>query len=94
MSIKLHNSEQFESIFIMLDPNKQPIAWKNRIESLMNSGMTSQEAEAFCYKTPIEMEFYYDKSAGLYMVETEAVEAGTIYNPYDGVLMEDMDEEE
>lgn len=89
--MKLNNSDDYESIEVFVDPVKHPIAFKNRVASLMESGMTEEEASEFA-RQPLEMELYYDKDAGLFLVESEAVECGTIYNPYDGQLMEGFDE--
>ena len=91
--MKKHNSQQYESIMISLDPIKQPIAYKNRVESVMCSGMTREEAEIYALEE-IEMEFYYDLNAGLFMVESEAVEGGTIVNPYSGEYLDDEDDED
>jgi len=91
--MKLHNSDQYESINILLDKHKHPIAFENRVQSLVNSGLTRKEALDFVRTTAIELELYYDKDAGLFGMEAEAVESGTIYNPYSGELMEDAEEE-
>ena len=37
----------------------------------------------------IELEIYYEKGTGLFAVESEAVESGTIYSPYTGELCEE-----
>jgi hypothetical protein len=36
---------------------------------------------------------YYNPNAGLFLVECDAVESGTIYDPYSGELMEEFDDE-
>ena len=90
--MKLNNSDQYESISIILDSVKNPIAFEQRVQSLVESGVPREEAENEVSTTPIEVEMYYDKDAGLFLVEAEAVESGTIYNPYSGELMEDAEE--
>ena len=37
------------------------------------------------------MEIYYEKHYGLFAVESEAVESGTIYSPYSNELCDDVD---
>ena len=87
--MKLNNSDQMESYVIRLDEDTNPIAFKNRVESLISSGLTESEAKKVASE-PIHVEMYYDKNAGLFLVESDGVEAGTIYNPYSGKLMEDF----
>ena len=90
--MKLHNSDQYESINVLIDEHRQPIAFKNKVDELVESGMIQEEAETFVRTTPIELEIYYSKFEGLFGVEAEAVESGTIYNPYSSKLMEDAEE--
>jgi hypothetical protein len=90
--MKLNNSDNYESIFIQLSKEKTPIAWEQKVLSNINSGLTREEAEKEADKK-IEVEMYYDADAGLFLVEAEAVESGTIYNPYSGELLEESDDE-
>ena len=89
--MKKHNSEEMEIISIGLCPSKHPIAYKNRVESLILSGLNQEEAELEALE-PIDMEFYYDINNGLFMVEEGAVESVDITNPYTGELMEEFKE--
>jgi hypothetical protein len=89
--MKLNNSDNYESITIQLSKEKTPIAWEQKVISNMNSGLSREEAEKEADKT-IEVEMYYDADAGLFLVEAEAVESGTIYNPYSGELIDEADE--
>lgn len=88
--MRLHNSDEYESIKIWIDPIQHPIAFKNRIKSFEYSGMTEEEVIKMASQ-PIEMELYYDSDTGLFMVEPEAVESGTIYHPYTGTIMDDAE---
>jgi hypothetical protein len=90
--MKLHNSEQMENMQIFLSKEKTPIAFEQRVLSLINSGVNREEAEQMASE-PIDVEMYYNVDAGLFLVECDAVESGTIYDPYSGHLMDDMDEE-
>ena len=86
--MKLNDSDSYESIKISLNKDDFPIAYENRVISFMNSGLNRQDAEREAGR-PIELELYYDTENGLFGVEAEAVEAGTIYNPYTNELMEE-----
>ena len=86
--MKLNNSDNYESVTITLSKEKTPIAWEQRVQSLVNSGMLVEEAIIFANE-PIEVEMYYNIDAGLFLVECEAVESGTIYDPYSGELLEE-----
>lgn len=90
--MKKHNSDQYESIDVWIDEHRHPIAFKNKVEELVEGGMTEQEAINFVRTTPIELEIYYKKDAGLFGVEAEAVESGTVYDPYSGKEMDEADE--
>jgi hypothetical protein len=90
--MKLNNSEQMETIKIVLSKEKTPIAWEQRVLSLINSGFNRDEAEKIASE-PIDVEMYYNQDAGLFLVECDAVESGSIYDPYSGELMDEFDEE-
>ena len=90
--MKLNNSEQMEGMVVTLSKEKTPIAFEQRVLSLIDSGLTREEAEKEATQ-PIHVEMYYNPNAGLFLVECDAVESGTIYDPYSGELMDDWDEE-
>ena len=46
------------------------------------NSMSREEAESVIKDMEIELEIYYEKGYGLFAVESEAVESGTIYSPY------------
>ena len=89
--MKLNNADNYEPIKIHISKDKHPIVWENRVQSLMNSGLNREEAENAATGN-IDLELYYDPNTGLFAVESEAVESGCIYNPYDGHLMEKWDD--
>lgn len=89
--MQLNNSDNYESIRVQLSKEKTPIAWEQRVQSLINSGITREQAEAVADST-IEVEIYYNPDAGLFLVESEAVESGTIYDPYSGELLDQAEE--
>ena len=90
MAVKLNNSEQYEPITIRIDKNVAPIAYNNKIEELVEQGAypTKEKAEKDNPYFEIVCELYYEKEDGLFAVESGAVESGTIYSPYNGVLCE------
>ena len=88
--MKLNNSDNYESVTITLSKEKTPIAWEQRVQSLVNSGMLVGDAMLVANE-PIEVEMYYNIDAGLFLVEVEAVESGTIYDPYSGELLENFE---
>ena len=89
--MRLNNSEEMETMQVLLSKNRTPIAFEQRVLSLIDSGLTREEAEIEA-TNPIDVEIYYNPNAGLFLVECEAVESGTIYDPYSGELMDDWDE--
>ena len=93
MAVKLNNAEQCEGIFILIDKEQYPIAYRNKIEELVEQGAYA-DAELAEFHNPtfeMECELYYDKHSGLFAVECGAVESGTIYSPYSGELCEEFD---
>ena len=93
--VKLNNSDEYESIgTIKLTKEKFPKAFKAKVEELLEEGVckTEEEAEEIVKDIDFELEIYYEKGTGLFAVESEAVESGTIYSPYTAELCEDADE--
>ena len=84
--IKVNNEDCYESILVILDENKYPIAHQMKLEELMEQGAFESEAEAkeWINTTPIELELYYEKHSGLFAVEAEAIDSGmeSLCSPY------------
>ena len=76
----IHETETFD---VILNRHKNPISFKNKVDELMEEGAfdTREEAEKWVENTPITLELMYEKSYGLFAVESEAVDAG-LYSPY------------
>ena len=92
MGMKLNSVEEYEPIgTIKLTKERFPIAYNNKIEELLEEGAceTREEAEKVMKDAEFNLELYYHKGYGLFAVESEAVESGTIYSPYDGSLCEE-----
>lgn len=93
MAVKLNSAENFERLIIIVDKEQYPIAYRNKIEELVEQGCynTIEKAERDNPTFEIDCEIYYDKHSGLFAVECEAVESGFIYSPYSGELCDDCD---
>lgn len=92
MAVKLNNSDTYEHLCsVELTKDKFPIAYENKVQELIEEGCADsrEEAEAQIKDMKIELEIYYEKGTGLFAVESEAVESGTIYSPYTGELCEE-----
>lgn len=73
-----------EVIEVLLTPTKFPIAFKNKVDELMEQGAfkTREDAEQWVQTTPICMEILYEKHSGLFAVESEGLESGGLVSPY------------
>ena len=93
--MKLNNANQVEAIDITITKEKYPIVFENKVQELMDDcGMTREEAENEVEGMVIECEIYYHKSCGLWATEQGHVESGIVYDPYDGEVCEELDEEQ
>ena len=74
--IKVNDVDCYESIMVILDEKKYPIAHQNKVDELIECGAFESVAEAkeWVNTTPIELELYYEKKAGLFAVESDAIE--------------------
>jgi hypothetical protein len=91
--IKVNNEDCYESIMITLHEDKYPIAHKNKVDELMEQGCFDdrEEARKWVNSTPIELEIYYEKDAGLFAVEAEAIYScsESLCSPYTKALFEE-----
>lgn len=88
--MRKHNADEMETIEIYLSETHTPIAFQKKVDELIENGLTADEAKQFVRTTPILMEMYYEKNAGLFMVEAEAVECADISSPYTREYLEDF----
>lgn len=102
MAVKLNNSDEYESLGVDLFTSKNtiklskeltPKAFQAKVEELLEEDVcgTVEEAEKLVNSMVFELELYYEKGTGLFAVESEAVESGTIYSPYTAELCEECD---
>ena len=100
MAVKLNNSDDYEALgadlFITMNTIKlskelTPKAFQAKVEELLEEKVceTQEEAEKLVESMEFELELYYEKGTGLFAVESEAVESGTIYSPYTAELCEE-----
>jgi len=82
--IKKPGSE--EIIKVQLSKEHTPVAYQKKLEELVETGAfdTQEEAEKWLNQNPIVLEIYYEKGTGLFAVESEALECGTVKSPYTG----------
>ena len=73
-----------EVIEVRLTPYKYPIAFKNKVDELLEQGAfnTKEEAEKWVMETPFVLELIYDKHSGLFAVESEALENSSIFDSH------------
>ena len=93
MAVKLNSAENFERLIIIVDKEQYPIAYRNKIEELVEQKCydTIEDAERDNPTFEMDCEIYYDKHSGLFAVECGAVECGTIYSPYSGEICDDCE---
>ena len=92
MAVKLNNSDEYEHLCnVKLTKEKFPKAFQAKVEELLEEKVceTQEEAEKLVESMEFELELYYEKGTGLFAVESEAVESGTIYSPYTAELCEE-----
>ena len=84
MAIKINEPNHEEVIEVRLSREKTPIAFKEKLDELMEEGAfdTEKEAIEWIEKTPFVMELYYEQGQGLFLVESEAIDNCDIVSPY------------
>ena len=93
--VRLNNSDEYESLgTFKLSEEKFPKAFAAKVEELLEQKVcsTEEEAKRIVRDMEFELEVYYEKGTGLFAVESEAVESGTIYSPYTAELCEQASE--
>ncbi len=96
--MKLNPDDKIETIEVILTEDKYPIAYKNKLDELMEQKAFPSRKEAIRWlsKTPIVLELYYEKHSGLFAVESGALEANpeSIRSPYSGEPFTEEEEQD
>lgn len=81
--MKANNAENVELLTIRLSKDKTPIAFENKVQELMEEcGYSREDAESTLSNMEFEMEIFYEKGKGLFILESDAVESNCTYSPY------------
>lgn len=75
------NSDECESMRIHIDRINHPSSYYSKFLSYINSGDTIERANNVT-SASIDMEVIADSNGAIFLVESDAVESGTIYSPY------------
>jgi hypothetical protein len=88
--MKANKVGQEETISVLLTRRTFPIAFQNKLKEIMELGTFDNEEEAtrWIESTPIILEIMYEKHAGLFAVESEAIESCYLMSPYSGEEIE------
>jgi hypothetical protein len=85
-----------ETIEVRLNRKDHPRAFQKAVESLMESGLSKEEAIKSVATTPFVLEVAYSTNRGLFAVESEALDflREEMFDPYTGenVVVEDEEE--
>lgn len=96
MGYKINKPEEAELVEITLTERDFPIFFEQKVEELMtNCNMLREEARREAEGMKFEIELCYQKSSGLFAIETEAIDScgSSLFNPYTGEHLEDYDED-
>lgn len=85
-----------ETIEVRLNKKDHPRAFQKAVESLMESGLSEEEATKSVATTPFVLEVAYSTNRGLFAVESEALDflREEMFDPYTGENVAVEDEEE
>ena len=85
-----------ETVEVRLNRKDHPRAFQKAVESLMESGLSKEEAIKSVATTPFVLEVAYSTNRGLFAVESEALDflREEMFDPYTGENVAVEDEEE
>lgn len=93
---KINKPEDAEVIFVTVTEQHFPILFRQKVEELIEDcGVPEEEAKKQVEGMRFTLELCYQKSSGLFAIETEAIECSgsNLYNPYTGDNLVDCDED-
>lgn len=82
------NSDECEPMKIHIDKINHPSSYYSRFASFINNCDDTIERANNIASSSIEMEVVCDSDGTVFLVESDAVESGTIYSPYTGEKIE------
>ena len=81
---KAYNADNVEVVNVQLSQEEHPQTFKAAVADLVKGGMSEQEAIEHIESNPFQMEVYFSPDASLFLVDTMALENGSVYDPYTG----------
>lgn len=90
--MKKYKSDDIDTIEIFINEKDHPQVYQTKLNELIDSGFSEEQAKKFIFETPFVMEVYYSPYQGLFAVESDAVECSDIFNPYSGELLEENED--
>ena len=87
--MKKYKSDNIDTIEIFINEKDHPQVYQTKLNELIDSGFSEEQAKKFIFETPFVMEVYYSPYQGLFAVESDAVDSNDIFNPYSGELLEE-----
>ena len=90
-TVKLADGETAETITVKLSKEKTPVAFENKVKELLEEGIpTREQAEKLVEGFEFELDLYYEKSYGLFAVESDFVESVDHFtSPYSGKIVKE-----
>lgn len=73
-----------EVVDVIITREVNPNTFGCRVQSLMLSGMTKDEAENYAVDNPMQLSLFYDIGRGGFAIDAETVGNTPLYNPYTG----------
>jgi len=87
--LKLNGPDEYDSVTVRVIDH--PIMYKTYLDDLINNhGWSEKGAKEWLKDGEVELELYYQPGAGIFAVESEAVESTDIFSPYTKEQYEDF----
>lgn len=80
-----YDPENQQTIKIVVTKEKYPILFEKKVKELVTEcGLSEKDAEGMVEGMEFDLDLYYEIGSGLFAVETDAVESGSVISPYSG----------
>lgn len=93
---KINQPENAEMVVVKLTESKYPILFSQKVDELIEDfNISEEEARKQVEGMVFNLELCYQKSSGLFAIESEAIECygSNLFNPYTGENLVDCDED-